>query len=82
MWEVDPTWRFFLEIDLKDGFFSIPVDDLLSRQFGFCYDTRRYRWTRLPQGWSCRSILFHERIAEILRGVSCLQYADNVLVGA
>ena len=82
LWEVDPEWEFFLEIDLKDGFFSIPVDELLSKQFAFCYDTKRYRWTRLPQGWSWSSVLFHERVAEILRGVRCLQYADNVLVGA
>ena len=27
-------------------------------------------------------ILFHERVAEIVRGICCLQYADNVLIGA
>ena len=27
-------------------------------------------------------ILFHERVAEIVRGICCLQYAHNVLIGA
>ena len=50
--------------------------------FGFSYGTRRYRWGRLPQGWKWSSVLFHERIAEILDGLPCPQYSDNVLVGA
>ena len=35
-----------------------------------------------PQGWKWSSILFHERVAEIVQGIPCLQYADNVLIGA
>ena len=27
-------------------------------------------------------IMFHECVAEIFRGICCLQYADNVLIGA
>lgn len=27
-------------------------------------------------------VLFHERVEEIFRGIRCLQYADNVLIGA
>ena len=27
-------------------------------------------------------MLFHERVAEIVKGFRCLQYADNVLIGA
>lgn len=33
-----------MEIDLKDGFFSIPVEDRLARFFGFSYGVKRYRW--------------------------------------
>ena len=40
------------------------------------------RWNRLPQGWKWSSILFHERVAEIVQGIPCLQYANNVLIGA
>ena len=46
--------------------------------FGFSYSTKRYRWGHLPQGWKWSSVLFHERIAEILDGLPCPQYSDNV----
>ena len=71
-----------MEIDLKDGFFGVPVDEELSRLFGFSYGVKRYRWVRLPMGWLWSPILFGERIAEILKGVECSQYSDNVLLGA
>ena len=71
-----------MEIDLKDGFFGISLDEKLSRLFCFTYGDQRYRWNRLPQGWKWSSILFHERVAEIVQGIPCLQYADNVLIGA
>ena len=66
MWEMNPEWRYFMEIDLKDGFFGISVDEKLSKLFGFTYGDRRYRWNRLPQGWKWSSILFHERVAKIV----------------
>ena len=82
IWEVKPEWRYFMEIDLKDGFFGIPVDEELSKLFGFSYGVRRFCWGRLPQGWKWSSVLFGERVAEILWGIVCPQYSDNVLVGA
>ena len=65
IWEVKPEWRYFMEIDLKDGFFGIPVDEELSKPFGFTYGVRRFCWGRLPQGWKWSSVLFGERVAEI-----------------
>ena len=82
MWELNPGWKYFVEIDFKDGFFGIPVEKTLSMLFGFSYGTRRYRLGGLPQGWKWSSVLFHERIAEILDGLSYPQYSDNVLIGA
>ena len=63
-------------------FFGISVDEKPSRLLGFTYGERRYRWNRLPQGWKWSMIIFYERIAEIVNGISCLQYADNVLIAA
>ena len=82
MWELKPTWRYYMKIDLKDGFFGIPVEDKLSKLFGFTYGNRRFRWIRLPQGWMWSPVLFGERIAEILRGLEVPQYSDDVLIGA
>ena len=43
MWEMDPEWKYFMEIDLKDGFFGISVDERLSKLFGFTYGDRMSR---------------------------------------
>ena len=71
-----------MKIDLKDGFFGIPVEDKLSKIFGFTFRNRRFRWVRLPQGWIWSPIFFGERIAAILQGLEVPQYSDDVLVGA
>ncbi len=72
-----------MEIDLKDGFCGIPVDKELSKLFGLSYGTDRYVWVRLPQGWMWSSVLFGERIHEILNGiVGVPQCSDIVLIGA
>ena len=42
LWEVDDSWRYFMEIDLKDGFFGIPIDEELSKLFGFSFGADRY----------------------------------------
>ena len=64
------------------AFFGIPVDRTLLQLFGFFYGSKRYRWTRLPQGWKWSSILFCDRVAEILDGCFCPQYSDDVFIGA
>ena len=82
LWELDPSWRFFCKIDLNGGFFEVPVDDELSKLFGFTFGARRYHWVRLPQGWKWSSVFFGERVAEILQDIFCSQYSDDVLIGA
>ena len=82
LWELNPNWKYYMKIDLKDGFFGIPVDETLSRLFGFTYGSRRFVWRRLPQGWLWSPIFFGERVAEILKGLDTPQYSDDVLVGA
>lgn len=62
--------------------FGVSVDEKLSRLFGFTYGNRRYRWNRLPEVWKWSMILFHARVAEIVQGIPCLQYANNILIGA
>ena len=71
-----------MEIDLKDGFFCIPIHEDLTWLFGFTYGDRRFFWLRLPQGSKWSSVLFCERIAKILKGMTYPHYSDNVLVGA
>ena len=65
---LDDQWKYYMKVDLKDAFFSVPIDDNLQRRFTFQWGTERYAWTRLPQGWCWSSIFFHETVATILRG--------------
>lgn len=82
LWEISPNWKYFAKLDLKDGFFAIPVDEQLQRAFAFTWQDHRYAWTRLPQGWAWSPILFSERVAEIVEGLGTIQYVDDLLVGA
>lgn len=59
----------------------MPVDEVLSRLFGFTFGADRFRWVRLPQGWKWSSPLFGERVAEILWDIIAPQYSDDVLGG-
>lgn len=70
-----------MEIDLIDGLFGIYVHETPLRMFGFTHGAKRYRWTRLSQVWKWSMVLFHERVAESVSDLPCLQYADNVLIG-
>lgn len=70
-----------MEIDLKDGFFRISMDEKLSRLSGFTYGNKSCQWNRLPQGWKWNIILFCECMAEIIREISSLQYTNNIVIG-
>jgi len=83
LWEVEPSWRWYAKIDLKDGFFGVPVEDRLQCLFAFSWGGRRYCWRRLPQGWTWSPVLFAERVSQIMDGIAgVVQFADDLLVGA
>jgi len=83
LWEVDARWSWYSKIDLKDGFFGVPVDTQLQKLFAFSWGDRRYCWRRLPQGWTWSSVLFAEQVAEVVREVDgVVQFAHDLLVGA
>ena len=71
-----------MKLDLKDAFFSVPITEELQTKFAFQWGTRRFCWTRLPQGWKWSSILFHETVADILCRTGVVNYTDDVLLGA
>jgi len=79
--QIPPSWRWFSVLDLKDGFFSLPLEEGLSQYFAFQVGIRRWKYKRLPQGWSYSPIIFMERIGYIVEGTGCIQFADDLLVG-
>ena len=82
LWDIGPHWKYFAKLDLKDGFYGIPVASELQPSFAFTWQDRRYAWRRLPMGWTWSSILFAERVAEIVEGLGTVQFVDDLLVGA
>eukprot|EP00210_Caulerpa_lentillifera_P009663 g9219.t1 len=83
LWSIEPKWKYYAQLDLKDAFFSVPVAEELQRLFAFTWCDRRYCWTRIPQGWTWASVLFTERVAEAISGISgVVQFADDLLIGA
>lgn len=82
LWGVKSSWRYFVKIDLKDAFFSVPICEGLQRMFGFTWFHRRFTWTRIPQGFLWSPVLFSERISEVLRNVDVIQYMDDLLIGS
>ena len=78
---VDPSWRMFTVLDLRDGYFHIPVDASLSRLFCFSCFGRRYRFVTLPQGWASSVGFFNDRVRRILGHLPATAYFDDIIVG-
>jgi len=79
--KVPCCWKFFSVIDLKDGFFSVPLDLSVRHLFGFQFSHRRWVYNRLPQGFSFSPIFFSERVAQIIEGTSAINFADDLIIG-
>ena len=78
---VDPSWRLFTVLDLRDGYFHIPVDPSLSRLFCFSCFGRRYRFATLPQGWASSVGFFNDRVRRILGHLPGTAYFDDIIIG-
>lgn len=78
---IPQEWKFFSVLDLKEGFFSVPIEPTLRSLFGFHYDSQRWVYKRLPQGFSFSPILFSERVAHVIEGTGALNFADDLIVG-
>lgn len=78
---IPSSWRFFSILDLKEGFFSVPLQSSLKPLFGFHYNGQNWVYRRLPQGFSFSPILFSDRVSHIIAGTEALNFADDVIVG-
>ena len=74
-------------IDLKDGFFHVPVHRDYRTYLGFCWDQKYYVWNVLPFGLQSSPYYFCKVIRPIveyliLQGVRLIAYVDDILVCA
>lgn len=77
----------FTVIDLKNAFFSVPVDKETRPLFAFSLDGKRQMtWTRLPQGYVDAPVVYSIVLQSTLRpwdppqGSVVLQYVDDLMV--
>lgn len=93
MASIGGQYTHFSVLDLKDAFFTIPVDTQSQEIFSFEWeDDRRVKkqlcWTVLAQGFKNSPTLFGQALAKDLEewntpdGILLLQYVDDLLIGA
>ena len=74
-------------IDVKDMFFTVPLQPEDQDRFAFTWEGQQFTFTRLPQGYKHSPTLAHHALAQELevvqaeKEVSVYQYIDNILVG-
>ena len=69
LWEIPPSARWFTVLDLKDGFFCIPLTKESQYLFAFEWEApgekhQQMTWTVLPQGFRESPHLFGEALSQ------------------
>ena len=75
--------RIFSKIDLKDGFFHIPVRKEDRFKTAFRVKNKLYEWNVMPQGFVNSPSIFQRFIDSVLEdlvGKYCYVYVDDVLI--
>ena len=73
--------KVFSVIDVKDGFFHVPLDHASSFLTTMHTSYGRYRWLVLPNGISSAPEEFQMRLLQVLEGLSgIIVIADDILV--
>ena len=58
---------YMFSIDLKDGYFHVPIKPEHWKYFGFRYDGYTYVCTALPFGFAAAPIVFSKTIRELVK---------------
>ena len=75
--------KYFSKLDLKDGYWQIPLSYESSFYTTFNTPKGRYRYTRLPFGLNSSNEIFHKRVSNVYEGLlGVLVLYDDVLVFA
>lgn len=77
----------FISLDIKDGFYHIPVHPLDREYLGFCWSGVYYRWKVLPFGLNSSPYFFAKTVRPVLEylrsiGLRVTVYVDDFLLGA
>ena len=74
--------KYFSSIDINQAFLNLPVKPSDSGILSFVVDSQKYKYTRLPFGWSLSPVIFTEYMAEILQPLNefTTNWMDDILV--
>ena len=79
---IPDTWVVYAKIDIRNGFFRVPLHPEIRNFFGFLINGQRWRFCVTPQGWLLSPGIFHERICRITSDLGVISYVDDLLIGA
>ena len=75
--------KLFTKIDLKDGFYHIPVREADRFKTAFRVKNALYEWNVMPQGFINAPAIFQRHMDTVLSdliGNSCYVYIDDILI--
>lgn len=75
--------KYFTSIDLKDGFFKIPIKETDRSKTAFYTGKRLMQFTKMPQGFKNSPAIFQRAMQLILKELletCCVVYIDDILV--
>ena len=73
-----PNKRWKSCLDLKNGFWSVPIDELSTRKTAFTWNGVSYGWRVLPMGFKNSPNHFQSVVEDILKGLEVTVYIDDV----
>ena len=77
---------WFSVVDLSNAFFSLPVDPASQFWFTFTFKGKKYKWTRVPQGFTESPSVFTAALQENLAGFvfpggsELISFVDDILI--
>ena len=75
--------QVFSVVDIKNGFWHVPLDDESSKLTTFATPWGRFRWLRMPSGISPTPEEFQRRLNEAIEGLDGARtVADDIIVFA
>ena len=75
--------HYFSSLDLKDGFYQVPIATRDKEKTAFYTGERLMQFTRMPQGYRNSPAIFQRVMTLVLEGLigkACLVYIDDILI--
>ena len=83
MQAISPASRYFVKLDLLQGYHQIPLSEKSKNLFCFALEDGLYRYTRAPMGYTGSSHYFNKIIQKLMEGIRGVHIEiDDLLIEA